>query len=1336
SLSSNRVNIVYQDHDKNLWIGTANGVNLYNPKLENFTPIDILDIKGGRNFISSIVEDKQHNLWIGTYGGLKRLNKKTKKLEDIISSSFLEGLNTKAIFSLFLDKDNHIWVGTKNGLQIFDPVNKRLFALPSVLSNDKEVSQAKVLVAKQDSRGTIWFGTETSGVFSYQKNGNLLVKYVSAEGNANSLASNWVKDILIYDDHTYWFATRNGVSILDIRTNKFSNYRHNALDLNSLSDDAVWSFLKDKASCVWVGTFAGGINFYYQGNSNFHNIGENIGSQLSLNHLLVNSVVEDKDGSIWVGTFGGGLNHLNRSKKTSEYFSLVSSTDRRLRDDVKTIADDGNGNLWIGSLDGLSLFNKQTHNFKYFNFPVKDGKLSENLINTILIDGPGVWIGSNGGGLRYVLPDGTAKFYYRKKPDLKIKNYVTIDTALINEFSSLPSHTPNGYFDYLNSIDPNFLSDNFVTALVKDEKGNLWVGTQNGLNYYNVANHQFTATYRRDRNIKNCLNNSNITTLFIDSKKRLWVGTEGGGLNYFEPNSKRFFSISKSLGLDDDVIHSIVEDDLNNIWISTDYGIFRIKFKNFRVPFKSEDLKITAYSANDGLISNQFSTNAGIKLTTNEIIFGGINGLSIFYPDQIIKNAIQPKVAITQILINNKEVLIDSILEKEEKYKRLTINYDQSNLSFKFSALNYINAENNQYAYKLEGLTNSNNDWQYIGKQRVVNFANLNPGKYLIHIKAANNDAVWSSYINTLEVIILPPWWRTWWAYSIYIVIFGWILYVIIRFLQNRERLRRDLYLEHLQNERQQELYQMKLNFFTNISHEIRTPLTLILAPLEKLLSSTSQGSLAKQLELMKNNADRLMRLVTELLDFRKVEDGHMKIHCSCQDIIPFCKEIFESFRDLAEEKNINYHFNASLQPILIYFDSNQLEKVVFNLLSNAFKFTNQGGEITLSIALREDDANWVDITVTDNGKGIPENMQDKIFESFFQVDDRGRQNIGSGIGLALSKSIIELHKGKISVSSNNTENGLTKFKMSLRTGNQHLSQSEINTDILFEETTKKLDDIIYDDEILNSSAQNNNKKYQLLVVEDNDEVRKLIVNLLIEDYHVVDFANGLEALNYINSEIPDIIISDIMMPGMDGLELCKHIKTTETTNHIPVVLLTARASVAYQLDGLSIGADAYISKPFSPQLLSLQIKNLLKAQEVMRDKFSKQITLEPTNTIITSPEEKFLYKLMEIIESKMEDPEFGVTDLVDEIGMSKTVLYKKVKALTNYSIADLIKSIRLKKAAQLLAQNKLTISEIAYTVGFNDRKYFSKEFRKQFGKAPSAYLVNDDNLNPSELEE
>jgi len=1307
SLINNRVNIIFQDSDKNLWIGTANGVSLYHRDSETFSPVDVLEIKGGRNYVSSIIEDQQHNLWIGTFAGIRKLNRKTRKLEEVITLDHSESLRSEAIFSLFLDKDNQIWAGTKRGIRKFNPQTRKLMPLSAVFDRIAVRNNVNILVSRQDNSGNLWFGTESSGVYKYEKDNNQLIHYSSSDTDVNSLASNWVKDILIYDANTVWFGTRNGISILSLKSGKFSTASHDPKDSHSLNDNAIWCFMKDKASCVWVGTFTGGINFYYQGNANFQNISESVGGELGLNHVLVNAIEEDKDGSLWIGTFGGGLNHINRERGTNAYYFIRSLHHGRAANGVKSLADGGGGKLWIGSLDGLSLFNKTDKTFKYFNFPVTDGKLSENLINTLLPDGAGVWVGTNGGGLRYVLPEGASSLLLKKG-----KGEIRLPAAEI--------------------------SDNFVTALLKDTSGNLWIGTQNGLNYYDAKRKLITQLYKKVRNTKYQLSNNNISALYRDSKGRLWVGTEGGGLNYFDEAGRKFYAISKKLGLGDDVIHAIVEDEQQNLWLSTDLGLFKVKIKHFSLPFLEKNLELTDYTANDGLINNQFSGNAGRKLRSGELIFGGINGLSLFYPERIVKNMIAPQVALTQILINNKTVSIDSLASPLTRaiseVQQIVLEHDQSNLTLRYAALNFINPQNNQYAYKLEGLPNGD-QWQQSGTERVVNFANLSPGKYRFKVKAANNDGVWGTAVRVLDIEVLPPWWRSWWAYLIDASVVVFILAVFFNFFRNRAILKRNLYLEQVNHLRQQELYQMKLNFFTNISHEIRTPLTLILGPLEKLIATQEEHNIARPLMLIRHNADRLMKLVTELLDFRKVEEGHLRIHFSEEDLVAFCEDICRNFEELAAEKKISFEFLPQTAPVWVYFEKDQLEKVIFNLLSNAFKFTPSNGTVKLTIEKLEDKGG-VELCVSNTGNFIPPEVRDKLFDSFFQSATTGKQQPGTGVGLALSKSIVALHKGTIKVLSEDGAPALTRFIVFLQTGSSHLSAEEIRAaeayfreeDVMPLPAGQRIAEAEHESDLVNVSTANAaersslKKRYSILVAEDNAEVRQLITDTLAEEYEVVEFENGTDALIYMENQLPDLIVSDVMMPGMDGLELCERVKTTESTSHIPVVLLTARAAISHQVDGLSKGADAYISKPFSLQVLLLNIRNLLKAQEVLRSKFSERFLLHSAATIVTTPEEKFIHKLTQIISDKMGDPDFDVNALVTEIGMSRTVLYKKVQAITNFAVADLIKHMRLQKAAKLLATTSYAVAEVAYLVGFNDRKHFSREFKKQYTVSPSIY--------------
>jgi signal transduction histidine kinase/ligand-binding sensor domain-containing protein/DNA-binding response OmpR family regulator len=1282
SISNDRVNAVFMDSEKTIWVGTANGLNRFNRDLETFEAIDVRPVKGGRNYISCIAEDGQKNLWIGTFAGLKKLDKATKLLED--ASTEKNSIGEQAIYSLYIDREQKGWVGTRTGLFRFDPMSRIILDMPDAVRTSRLNQATKVIMIRQSDRGDLWFGTETSGVFHLDSASAKIESYTFQENCTNCISSDWVRDILIYDDHTLWFATQHGISRLNTQTHVFTNHVHEATDANSLSDNVVRCLMKDRAACVWAGTASGGIDFFYEGNSNFSNIGEVVGPK-GLLHPLVLALLEDSDGSLWVGTYGGGLTHIDSAQNVFTHYSVKSPRQGRITNGVRSLANDGK-HLWIGTLEGLSLLEKSSVKMSHFDIPIREGRLGERIINAILPDNGGVWIATNGGGLKF----------FRERQTL---------------------------LSYLNEGGTQSLADNFVTALLKDSLNNIWVGTQNGISYYDTRKKAFTELYRRSKNIQSKISHNHITAFFVDSKHRMWVGTESG-LNYFDLKTREFYPITPVLGLADNFIHAMAEDKDGNLWFSTDQGIVKLSFLKFSVPFSADDVRITIYKLSDGLSSNQFSNACGLSLHTGKLVFGGMSGVSVFRPDRILENTHPATIVLTEILINNKRIPIGSespIAKSPTRVDKITLKYDQGLVSFKFAALNYINPEKSQYAIKLVGLR-GNDEWQPIGNQRLVNFTNLQPGDYTFQIKASNNNQVWSDKIREVKLVVLPPWWRTWWAYTIYILLTIGFIMAILSLIEYRRRMRADLQLEHLHNERQQELYQMKMNFFTNISHEIRTPLTLILGPVEKLIDQHSGESFAgRQLHLIKNNASRLMTLVTELMDFRKAEEGHMNLHISRHDIVPFCKKIFGYFEGLAADKDITYHFQSSEGPVWLYFDPNHLEKVIFNLLSNAFKFTPDHRKIVFRIDCREE---WVDLHITDNGKGIPETHQDQLFKNFFQVDDSGRQNMGSGVGLALSKIIAELHKGMLHFKSNTwtpEKPGSTTFTVSLRKGKDHFDPAQITPESTAPADHPEAEPFA---EPVRDTLELH-KKSTILIAEDNDEVRAFLADILQPQYDIIAFADGSQALSSMERSIPDLIISDIMMPGTDGLALCAAVKSRENTNHIPVILLTARSSVGHQVEGLATGADAYLSKPFNTRILELTIKNLLMAQEIMREKFSQQLVLQPTNIPLTSnsPEEKFIGKLMGIIESKLNDPEFDVDTLVMEIGMSRSVLYKKVQTLTNYSVADLIKEMRLKKAAELFKQTSLSVADVAFSVGFNDRKYFSKEFRKQFEMSPSEFI-------------
>ncbi len=1286
NLSNNHINVIFEDSDKNLWIGTNHGVNFFDKNANNFHSIDISNDKGGRNYITSFVEDEQKNLWAGTFGGFKKINKKTKKLESVNSE-----LDKTRVLSIFYNKNFGVFVGGSTGLKCFDPKSLKQKQLPKVMSANSEFLKSKIKKILKTKNGDLWFGTETSGAFLYSAKENLLKQFKFNPNDPTSISSNWISDIVQWDDNYIWFATKDGLSIFNNHKKIFARVKHNPLNNFSLSDNDLKCFLKDQSSSIWIGTAIGGINFYNRANLNFTKISEASNGSFGLNNSTATAIVKENDHAIWVGTNGGGLNYLDVTNKISQYYSIANNDDKNLKNIITSLVEKDRNTLLCGTFNGLFQFDKNSKHFSHIPLNGGNSKENERPVTALMVDGSDIWVGTNGNGLKKITSDG------------KIVNY------------------KNGY-------SGGSLSDNFVMALQNRPDG-IWITTQNGLNYFDKKLNKVTKIF----NAKNSkpLDNNSLTVMFTDSKKRLWIGADYDGLYYLNESNNKFFVLNKNKGLTDATIKSITEDAQGNLWVGAEDFLYKIKIKNNGRFLKDSDFQITRYSSDDGISVKQFYYNAGLQLNDRLLVFGSSRGILLCNPEKIVKTSNVGKTVLTKLVVNNEsieagrenDVLKKTISEVDE----IKINYDQGYIALEFSNLNFINPQKSKYAYKISK-SPSEDDWRFIGSQNRISLSNLDPGTYTLSIKSNNGDGNWNTNIKELKIEVLPPWWRTWWAYLCYVIIFVGANYAVYRFIKERIKQRREKFLEQIENEQKQEILTTQINFFTNISHEIRTPLTLIKGPVEELLSSENDEKTTYKLKTIKQNSDRLLKLVNELLDFRKAEKGYMKIYCQKQDVVSFCFEIFESYKNLAEEKNIEYKFVLNSNTIFAYFDKNQMEKVVFNLLSNAFKFTKKNGKIVFAVEKGSPAENAVFIKIKDNGIGIPENSKTSVFDRFFQVDDRGVHNVGSGVGLALSKNIVELHHGEISTPDEEGSWAKTVFQIKLQLGKKHLTEQQIVENTVSEDTKQMLIDTEYspaeESKIFNYEEEDESEldKKTIMIVEDNEEMRKFIINILSDEYHMIEFAEAKEAIIFLEKEIPDLIICDVMMPEMDGIDFCRHIKTTEGTNHIPVILLTAKASTDNKIEGLSTGADAYITKPFNTKELRLNIANLLSSKEILRLKYSGNFILNSDSNKLKTPEELFIKKLMRIIEENLENPDFDVNMLVDKIGMSRTILYKKVNTLTNHSVANLIKNLRLKKAANIILTTSHPISEVAFMVGFNDRKHFSKEFKKVYKVSPTSY--------------
>jgi ligand-binding sensor domain-containing protein/signal transduction histidine kinase/DNA-binding response OmpR family regulator len=1302
SLSHSQINALLEDRQHNIWIGTSSGVNIFNPASEKFIRVKLPGLKNGKSnkFVSSLLQDKDGNIWIGTYSGLYQYNLLQKKVfsyPDIINTN---PESSEKIRALFLDMDSKIWVSTVNDLRTFSIVHRQYIDLPGSLNSDTLLKKSDIRVIKKDASGSYWFGTETAGVLVYDHNYIKSASYNANTGASKALISNVVRDIL-FINNSVWVGTRDGLNLIDLKKNVINAYVSKRFDPESLSHNSVRCFLADKTGTIWIGTFAGGIDLYSANANNFGLITQQVDELRGLNSSVVSSILPDTAGNLWIGTEGGGLNYFDRKSGNFKYYNVQKDKSAAHSNIVKSIALAAANKLWIGTYDGLLYFDISTGG--YISYEIKgvhEKKDKSYELNALLTDKAGVWAGINGSGLYYINKD---------------KHQVAYRTD--------PKKTST-------------LSSDFITALAKDHIGNLWVGTQRGLNYFDKKTNSFTRYFNSADKLTS-LNNNTIVSLFIDNQGRLWVGTIGG-LNYYDRKKHQFFALTEDNGLANNVINAIQQDKLGNIWISTNKGLTRIGFKKFTVPFSSKNLDISNFTPYDGLQSDQFSPRASAKCQNGEMIFGGINGLNNFFPERVVGNKFKPNIILTSLEIKGKEVKIaedDSPLSRSiDETKSITLNYDQAFLTLKFAALNYWNPGKNKYAYKMEGLRNDN-EWHYVGSQRTATYTNLDAGTYVFKVKAANNDNVWNNAPRSLKIIILPPLYKTWWAFLIYSVIFGFLLYLFYRYSYKTAQLKNELDTEHKLRQKDEELAQGKLSFFTNISHEIKTPLTLILAPLESLIDM-NQGNnrIQNQLMLMQRNGERLIRLVTQLLDFRKFESGNMKLTASKGNIVKLAQEVLMAFNPYAKQRDIDLIFFAEQDEMEMWFDEDKMEKILYNLLSNAIKFTasSSGGEVKLSLTFRTlHGQDFICIAVQDNGIGIASNDIGRLFEQYNINQDSSINATGTGIGLVFTKALVELHHGAITVSSKPATaegHGHTCFNVLFKTGLAHFAVDEIKSKNNGAEDLSLYDyDILADSDFNITAPQeteySNVEKAIMLIVEDNQELSHFIQQNFAEDFIVHIAENGVQGYHKAIELIPDIIISDVMMPEMDGTVLCSKLKSDNRTSHIPIILLTARTPLIYKIEGFENGADDYLVKPFSIKVLKVRIKNLLLSREKLRQRYSKEVNLQPANIAITSADEKFFEKVMAFIEKHIEDPAMSVEQMGQDVGMSRATLYRKIKALTNLTTTDFVRSIRLKRAAQLLEQKKFNVNEVAYMVGFIDVDYFRKCFKEQFGVTPKEYI-------------
>ncbi|MGZ5189863.1 MAG: ATP-binding protein, partial [Flavisolibacter sp.] len=857
----------------------------------------------------------------------------------------------------------------------------------------------------------------------------------------------------------------------------------------------------------------------------------------------------------------------------------------------------------------------------------------------------------------------------------------------------------------------------YISAMLQDKKGNLWIGTVSGIAV--LEKYKTTADSYQHTNEKSSLSNNNVGCFLEDSKGRIWVGTREG-LNLFNEQTKNFQIFTTSDGLPDNVILNILEDNRQTLWISTPRGLCNA------IPEEKANgigFSIINYDEMNNLQNNEFNDNAALRTRAGELIFGGPSGFNIINPSAIQRPVQHPKIVFTNLqilnknvepgeLINNRVVLQQSLTQ----LKGIDLKYKENVFAIEFASLDFAHSNRDKYAYKLEGF---NSDWLHTdGKVRRATYTNLDPGHYILKVKVLNNNGSWSEE-KSLHINIAPPFWRSAVAYIMYALLMAGLLYLIRRITLERMRMRFEVQQQRREAERAHMLDQLKTKFFTNVSHEFRTPLTLIISPLERIIKQLNDDELKGQLNLVQRNAKRLLNLVNQLLDFRKMEVQEVKLHPSIGDIVKFAQDISLSFTDIAEKKKIRFSFSSDIDSLEIYFDKDKIEKILFNLLSNAFKYTYDDGTVSIKLIYNEPLDNKTDgtlvIEVKDTGIGIPADKHEKIFERFFQtVVPESMVNQGTGIGLAITKEFVKLHNGIITVKSE-PEVG-SCFTVFLPAKKIYDSSSRPAASPMPVEDAEQ---------IIIEETQKSRKRKTIIVVEDNEDLRFYLKDNLKGQYHVEEAANGREGWEKIKLLNPDLVVSDIMMPLMDGVELARKIKTETLTAHIPVILLTAMGSEEKQLEGLNVGVNDYITKPFTFEILASRIRNLIAQQKLLQKRFQSQIEVNPSEVTVTPVDEKFLKQALEVVEKFMDNPDFSVEDFSREMCMSRKALYNKILSLTGKAPLEFIRSIRLKRAAQLLEKSGMNISEIAYEVGFNNPKNFTKYFKEEFKVLPSQYTAD-----------
>ncbi len=1306
-LSSNAVNAVLKDSYGWVWFATADGLNRFDGT--NFTVYRHVDGDTTSlpvNEILSLYEDRSGELWIGTGGGsLVYYDRTHDTFHQYREGAIWKRLLTEPILAISSDHMGRLWVSGFNGLRIID-LKKNETTTPPL---NKLKEPAVALDLYEDSKHRMWAGTN-SGLFCFNLDNGTSKLYTHDEQDKNSVGAGAIKGIAEDNSGRLWFGTRSGLSLLRNDNSRFDNFLSNR----------VFAVVPDNGN-LWVGTNKGLVIFNTRTLKSEISVPDKRNSY-SLSAAVVSSIFIDKNGIYWVGTNAGGVNKFDRNLALLNV-NLYNAFDPQGLGgpNVSAFAELGKGQIYTGTENGLQLFDLNSGHFKTIRIDGQKQTPDDHIVILCLKhDKTGkLWIGTFQYGL-YILDPRTGKCEHIMKGNegrhISQNDVYCIEEDQIGRMwigtngGGIDIYDPkNGQFHNYRQLfnvggRNNIVINNFIRTITPINSDEMWVGTWGGgIAVFNISTGSL-AVYNK---AVNALPNDLILSVLQDEAGNMWVATNGGGIDQFDAKSARFKPYLENEGLINDIVYKILQDKSGLFWLTTSRGIVSLDLRT---------RKTNLYAKQNGVQDSPFIRGAGLETADGMLFFGGQDGFNYFDPQKLPENNEIPKVVLTGLKVDNNPVSTGEnspIHEQISIAKEIHLAYHQ-NFSISYTALNYTDARQDQYSYMLKGF---DKNWNYVGHASIAYFTNLDPGSYTFLVRASNGKGVWNPEPATIVIIVSPPWWRTVYAYLIYFLSAAGILFYL-RYRGIKE-IKRKLAVEEEKRETQRmhQLDVMKINFLTNLSHEFRTPISLIMAPVEKLMSVPTDENISREVSVIKRNARRLLNLVNQLLDFRKMEEQELRLNLSSGDLVAFVRDASNSFQDISERKKIRFEFQTEVESLRARFDADKVERIVFNLLSNAFKFTGACGLISVNLSLiHRADLNSIQIIVADSGVGIPESDQLRIFEKFFQHDTPETiLNQGTGIGLSIVKEFTELHGGNVTVMSEPGKGTSFTVVLPVIDAAEHTAVVKQATFNQGDGSTGKPG---------NHLKVSDSERYCILLVEDNDDFRAYLRENLEKSYKVAEAANGKDGWQKVLSGHPDLVISDVSMPEMDGIELCRKIKADKRTSFIPVILLTALGREEDQIRGLQTEANDYLTKPFSFEMLRIKIRNLITLNQRLKNTFTKQILMIAPETEVQSPDEKLLNDISMFIEERLNDPGFSIEELSRHVGMSRSSLYNKLFELTGQPPVDYVRAIKLKKAASLLENSHYTIREIAFMAGFATPGYFSKLFKEKYNVSPSEFLI------------